>query len=68
MHIVACQFDIAWKDRQENFARVRSLLAAQATPPGSLIVLPEMFASGFTMNVGVDGRYCVRARGDAATP
>lgn len=53
MHIVACQFDIAWKDRQENFARVRSLLSGQTTPPGSLIVLPEMFASGFTMNVGV---------------
>lgn len=53
MHIIACQFDIAWKDRQENFARVRSLLSGQATPPGSLIVLPEMFASGFTMNVGV---------------
>lgn len=53
MHIVACQFDIAWKDRQENFARVRSLLSQRPTPPGSLIVLPEMFASGFTMNVGV---------------
>jgi predicted amidohydrolase len=53
MHIVACQFDIAWKDRQANFARVRSLLSQRTTPPGSLIILPEMFASGFTMNVGV---------------
>lgn len=52
MHIVVCQFDIAWEDHQENFARVRSLLSGEAIKPGSLVVLPEMFGSGFTMNVG----------------
>lgn len=51
MHIVACQFDIAWEDRRKNFARIRSLLSGQTAPPGSLIFLPEMFASGFTMDV-----------------
>lgn len=51
MHVVACQFDIAWEDRHQNHARVRSLLSGRSFPPGSLIVLPEMFDSGFTMNV-----------------
>ncbi len=50
MHVVACQFDIAWEDKPANFARVRQLLAGRAIPAGSLIVLPEMFATGFSMN------------------
>jgi predicted amidohydrolase len=50
MQVFACQFDIAWEDRPTNFAKVRQMLAARAIPPGSLIVLPEMFATGFSMN------------------
>jgi omega-amidase len=64
MHVVACQFDIAWEDREQNHARVASMLAGETIPPGSLIVLPEMFASGFTMDVdaaedvdGTTGRF-----------
>ena len=51
MHVVACQLDIAWEDKRANFARVRHMLAADPVPPGSLVVLPEMFATGFSMNV-----------------
>jgi omega-amidase len=51
MHIVVCQFDIAWEDKDRNRQRVRELLTGQTIPAGSLIVLPEMFESGFTMNV-----------------
>jgi omega-amidase len=51
MRIVAVQSDIAWEDKTENFTRVRALLAGQAIESGSLIVLPEMFATGFSMNV-----------------
>lgn len=51
MRIVAVQPDIAWEDKAENFARVRAQLAGQAIEPGALIVLPEMFATGFSMNV-----------------
>jgi omega-amidase len=49
--ISAVQFDIAWENKVANFAKVRALL--QAIPParGSLIVLPEMFATGFSMNL-----------------
>ena len=53
MRISAVQLDIAWEDRAANFAKVRALLAAAPPEPGSLIVLPEMFASGFSMNLGV---------------
>ena len=53
MNVAAVQFDIAWEDRAANFARVRDLLGASSPAAGSLIVLPEMFASGFSMNLPV---------------
>jgi omega-amidase len=51
MKIACCQFDIAWEDKQTNHERVAELLRAAALPPGSLVLLPEMFATGFSMNV-----------------
>jgi len=51
MQIVACQLDIAWEDKPANFARVRAMLAEGDVRPGALVVLPEMFATGFSMNV-----------------
>ena len=51
MHVVCVQFDIAWEDKASNFAAVRGLLGAAAVPPGSLVVLPEMFSTGFSMDV-----------------
>jgi omega-amidase len=51
MLIVACQFDILWENRQGNLQKVKELLSGQSVPKGSLIVLPEMFSSGFSMNV-----------------
>ena len=51
MNIAAIQLDIAWENKAANFARVRSLLADAPPEPGTLIVLPEMFASGFSMNL-----------------
>ena len=51
MQIVAVQLDIAWEDRTANQQRVRELLRSNAPPAGSLIVLPEMFDVGFSMNV-----------------
>jgi predicted amidohydrolase len=60
MHVVVCQTDIAWEDHAANHARVVSVLSKQTIRPGSLIVLPEMFDTGFTMNVDAaaddDGR------------
>ena len=51
MNVIACQLDIAWHDLAKNRERVAQMLQAQSVEPGSLIVLPEMFQSGFTMDV-----------------
>lgn len=51
MKIVGVQLDIAWEDKQANYDRVRALLDGSQVEPDSLIVLPEMFATGFSMNV-----------------
>ena len=50
MQIIGCQLDIAWEDSAANHAKVRSLLEAAPPQLGALLVLPEMFASGFSMN------------------
>jgi predicted amidohydrolase len=51
MTVVGLQFDIAWENKPANFAIVRRLLAQAAPQKDSLVVLPEMFATGFSMNV-----------------
>ncbi len=56
MEIIGIQTDIAWEDRDRNFARVRAMLAEVRVAPGSLLVLPEMFAVGFTMDTGTVDR------------
>lgn len=53
MHIAAVQLDIRWEDRPTNHARVRELLQRVALPPGTIVVLPEMFDTGFSMNSSV---------------
>lgn len=50
LKLIAVQTDIAWENKIANFAKVRSLVSAAAPAKGALIVLPEMFATGFTMN------------------
>ncbi len=49
--LVAVQTDTVWEDAEANYARVRGQLDAADLKPGSLVVLQEMFPSGFTMNV-----------------
>jgi predicted amidohydrolase len=51
MQVVVVQLDIAWEDKPENFRRVRQLLATTHIEPGALVLLPEMFATGFSMHV-----------------
>jgi predicted amidohydrolase len=51
MNIACVQFDIAWEDKAANYAKVLSILRAAHVPAGSLVLLPEMFACGFSMNV-----------------
>ena len=49
MNITGLQWNLVWEDRDANYARARDLLAASGG--SDLIVLPEMFSSGFSMNV-----------------
>jgi omega-amidase len=51
MQVVLVQPDVAWEAPEANFERVRRLLGAQPPQPGALVVLPEMFAVGFSMHV-----------------
>jgi omega-amidase len=51
--IFCVQFDIVWEDKAANFAKVSAMLAGESIAPGSLIALPEMFATGFDLNVDV---------------
>lgn len=53
MTVVGLQLDIAWEDKAANFRRVRELLKPLPPLAGGLIVLPEMFATGFSMNTGL---------------
>jgi len=50
MHVAAVQFDIRWEDRPANYARVRELLTDVELPANTLVVLPEMFDTGFSIN------------------
>jgi predicted amidohydrolase len=50
MKIALCQFDVAWLDRPKNFATVRRLVEANPVSEDGLLVLPEMFATGFSMD------------------
>lgn len=50
LNVVGVQFDIAWENKAANFATVRRLLTETPPEKNSLVVLPEMFATGFSMN------------------
>jgi predicted amidohydrolase len=48
--VAAIQHDIVWEHPDETCERVRPLLAEAATAGAGLAVLPEMFATGFSMH------------------
>jgi predicted amidohydrolase len=52
MKLYCVQHHIAWENKRENFARVETLLSMAKPEAGSLVLLPEMFATGFSMNAG----------------
>jgi predicted amidohydrolase len=51
MEIVLCQMDCVWEDRSASHVRAAELLAQASPNPGSMIVLPETFSTGFSMNL-----------------
>ncbi len=50
MKLLGLQMHITWEDKHVNFDKVRQLLAPVAPERDCLLVLPEMFATGFSMN------------------
>ena len=50
IHISLIQADLVWEDEPANLSRFDRLLN-QIDPQTEIIILPEMFATGFTMNV-----------------
>lgn len=49
--IVCGQMDLLWENKHGNFEKVRGLLDHCDASPASMLVLPEMFSTGFSMNV-----------------
>lgn len=53
MNVITVQPDIVWEDKDANFGRIRHLLQQRSIEPDSLIVLPEMFSTGFSMDLAL---------------
>ena len=51
MKIYGLQIDSVWENKAANHDKVRALLDRAKPEAGSLVVLGEMFATGFSMNV-----------------
>ena len=49
LRVAAVQHDIAWEDAEQTCARVAKLVVEGARAGARLVVLPEMFATGFSM-------------------
>ncbi|MDX2116217.1 MAG: nitrilase-related carbon-nitrogen hydrolase [Planctomycetota bacterium] len=63
MRVHLVQFDIAWEEPERNYAAVRRLVGGAAVEPGDLIVLPEMFDTGFSFAVERTADESGRSRG-----
>jgi predicted amidohydrolase len=48
-HLV--QYSIAWEDKAANHAAVESMLARAGIESGDFVLLPEMFDTGFSLNI-----------------
>jgi omega-amidase len=63
MKLAAAQMNITWHDRSANHEKVRQM-AAQAKKAGAeLLVLPEMFSTGFSMDTSITAEFL-----DGVTP
>jgi predicted amidohydrolase len=51
MKVFCCQHDIAWEDKAATFALVESAPGPATFEPGSLVILPEMFSTGFSFDL-----------------
>lgn len=50
LNISLIQTDLVWEDKSANLEHLSNLLAAELDSQTDLVVLPEMFSTGFSMN------------------
>lgn len=53
MRLAALQLDCVWHDRKANYAKARALAREAVDRGADLVALPEMFATGFSMDTAV---------------
>jgi len=51
MKIALIQMDIAWESKKANYARAENFFRRAARESCDIIVFPEMFSTGFSMNI-----------------
>ena len=51
MDAVAVQFDSIWQDKAANCAKARRLLSNTTIRKGSLVIFPELFSTGFSLDL-----------------
>jgi predicted amidohydrolase len=50
LNVVGLQMDVVWENRPANYATAHRLLAENVPAENSLVVLPETFPTGFSLN------------------
>ena len=50
MKVAGIQHDIVWEDKEKNFTNLRPLISQAAESGPDLIILTELFSTGFSMN------------------
>jgi omega-amidase len=53
VRVAAAQMDLVWHDRRANYASARRLAEKAREQAAEVLVLPEMFATGFSLEVSV---------------
>lgn len=53
MKLAAAQMDIVWHDRSANHAKASSMAARAREAGAELLILPEMFSTGFSMDTSI---------------
>lgn len=53
MNIYLAQLNIVWEDKKANYNKLEKLLKKTNPHAGSIVVLPELFSTGYTMNANV---------------
>ncbi len=51
MRVHLVQYSLLWEEPDANFARVREMVGSAGVAGGDLVVLPEMFDTGFSFNL-----------------